>query len=228
MSPHPRRRTGVKEVEQMRRIFTTAAMASLLAVLVPGMASAAQRGRARSHAHHASTRHHRHAVHRRIIHFGSVAAIPSAGAPATTASPAPRSDGTPPTPAAPAAKVLSFTGGVLTITLADGSTVSGKVTEATELQCHSATPPTGSGDDEGSDSEDSGGSTEGTPPATQVRGDMRSNGGGDSGHDGEEGDRGEESPACTTAALVPGAVVAEAELSVGSSGEVWDHVDLIV
>jgi hypothetical protein len=221
----------------MRRIFTTAAMASLLAVLVPGMASAAQRGRSRSHAHHASTRH-RHVRHRRIIRFGSVAALPSAGAPATStttgSTSAPRSDGPPATPGAPAAsagKVLSFTGGVLTITLADGSTVSGNVTDATELQCHSATPSAGSdGDEEGSGSEgeDSGDSTEGTPPATQVRGDTRSSGEGEGGHDGEEGDHGEESPPCTTAALVPGAVVAEAELSVGSSGAVWDHVDLIV
>jgi len=225
----------------MRRISTAAAMASLLTVLVPGMASAAQRGRSRTHAHHASTRH-RHVRHGQIIRFGSVAAIPSAGAPAgstTTGSTSPpRSDGPPATPGAPAApaasagKVLSFTGGVLTITLADGSTVSGKVTEATELQCHSATPPTGTedGGDEGSGSEgeDSGGSTEGTPPATQVRGDTRSGSEGEGSHDGEEGDHGEESPACTTAALVPGAVVAEAELSVGSSGAVWDHVDLIV
>jgi hypothetical protein len=239
MSPHPRREIGVKEVEQMKRIFTAAAMASLLAVLVPGMASAAQRGRSRTHAHHAST-HHRHVRHLQIIRFGSVAALPSAGAPAgsrTTGSPssAPRSDGPPATPGTPAPSagtVLSFTGGVLTITLADGSTVSGKVTEATELQCQSATPPTGTedGGDEGSGSEGegSGGSTEGTPPATHVRGETRSSGEGEGGQDGEEGDHGEESPACTTAALVPGAVVAEAELSVGSSGAVWDHVDLIV
>jgi hypothetical protein len=139
----------------MRRISTAAAMASLLTVLVPGMASAAQRGRSRTHAHHASTRH-RHVRHGQIIRFGSVAALPSAGAPAgstTTGSTSPqRSDGPPATPGAPAApaasagKVLLFTGGVLTITLADGSTVSGKVTEATELQCHSATAPTGKED----------------------------------------------------------------------------------
>jgi hypothetical protein len=121
---------------------------------------------------------------------------------------------------------------VLTITLADGSTVSGKVTEATELQCHPATPPAGSedGGDEGSggEGEDAGGSTEGMPRATQVRGERISGAEGEDGQDGEEGDHGEGAPHCTTAALVPGAVVAEAELSVGGSGAAWDHVDLIV
>jgi len=44
--------------------------------------------------------------------------------------------------------------------------------------------------------------------------------------DGEDGGAGQPSM-CTTTALVPGAVVAEAELSVGGSGAVWDHIDLI-
>ena len=79
---------------------------------------------------------------------------------------------------------------MLTITLTGGTEVSGKVTEGTELECESATPPTGGGDDQG---------------------------------DGDGG-----AASCTAAALVPGAVVREAELRVSSARAVWVKVELFV
>ncbi|HYM54521.1 MAG TPA: hypothetical protein VES97_04105, partial [Solirubrobacteraceae bacterium] len=124
-----------------------------------------------------------------------------------------------------AGTVASFTGGVLTITLTDGSTVSGKVTEGTEIHCQPAAPPTAGSDDDQNGDEASGGN--GEDGSSQGGGlglgshadDMSGGGGGEDDGQGQQG--------CTTAALVPGAVVREAELSVNGSGAVWDHIDLI-
>jgi hypothetical protein len=117
---------------------------------------------------------------------------------------------------------------VLVIALNDGSTASGKVTEQTEIHCQAA-GSTGSddGSDEGdrSDGEGEGGSSDGSSSAGH---DARAASVGlDDEGDGSSGGQEGGSPACTTAALVPGAVVREAELRIGSSGAVWDHVDLM-
>ena len=123
-----------------------------------------------------------------------------------------------------AGTVTSFTGGVLTITLTDGSTVSGKVTEGTEINCQSATPASSGDDEAGSD--DSGSDDSGTSSTTaRVSSHDSGSGDGEDGQDDSQGTEGQQS--CTTAALVPGAVVREAELSVSASGAVWHQVDLI-
>src|SRR5262249_7738571 len=96
---------------------------SALALAAPQVAS----------AHHGRHHHRHHAHHARFRHFGTVS---------NTTTPTTKS------PVTPAGTVKSFTEGVLTITLADGTTtVSGKVTEDTEIAC--LTPGTeGSGDDD--------------------------------------------------------------------------------
>jgi hypothetical protein len=201
-------------------MLIAAASSSMLALAAPGLASAAHKSKCHHHAHHACA-NSRHASRARVLTFGR----PSS----TTLTP-----GSPSAPTAPASEppetagtVASFTGGVLTITLKDGSTVSGKVTESTELRCQSGAPPTEASDDDQNGDEASGGNgDDGAPqggPLAGTHGDDMS-GGGDGGDGGAAG----QPSTCTTAALVPGAVVAEAELSVGgSSGAVWDHVDLI-
>jgi hypothetical protein len=139
----------------------------------------------------------------------------------------PATPGSPATPATPGSasvgKVTSFKEGVLIITLTDGTAVSGKVTDQTEIKCTPATPATGGDDDEaGSGEGDHGSSTAGES-------DQGSNGDAHAASSGDDGDDGSDSgpQTCTTTALVEGAMVGEAELTIGSAGAVWDRIDLI-
>jgi hypothetical protein len=113
--------------------------------------------------------------------------------------------------------VDSFNAGVLVIKLPDGSTVSGKVTDATEIKC------------EGGD--------HGTPTATAAEhGDDSQSGdqGDDSGDQsgpGDEGDdhQGEDQPqaGCDAGALTPGAAVHEADLEIENGTATWQEVELV-
>jgi len=179
----------------MKRMLLMAVTGSALALAAPGVAS----------AHHGKRHHARHHKHAHLVKFGTTSSTTST-APTTTA------------PAQPAGKVKSFENGVLTITLADESTVSGKVTEATKLRCRSATSQENSGDDE------QGGDEHGDVSAHVS--DHNGSQGWHHADDGDDDDNGSQT-ACTTAALVPGAVVGEAELSVSSAGAVWEKVELI-
>jgi hypothetical protein len=196
----------------MKRILLTAVTSSLLALAIPGVASASHGKR-----HHHASSHKRHASRARIVRFGSLS-LPAASGPTQT---------TPTTPTTqPAGKVVSFENGVLTIMLADQSTVSGKVTEGTELQCHSAsaTPTTG-GDDQGGSDDAAGDESEHGGAPTQAHESDVQDGQGQQGDDDANEDSGQQS--CTTAALVKGAVVGEAELKLSSAGAVWEKVELL-
>jgi hypothetical protein len=186
----------------MKRMLLTATAASALALGAPAVAS----------AHH--KHHHKHrSTQARVLLFKS-RTVPAS--PTTTSSPtAPSSD--------PAGTVTSFKEGVLTITLADGSVVTGKVNEQTRLECQSATgQEAGERDDQGGGDDQSGrDSGEHGGPVTSAR--ISDFQGGDD--QGEDGQGAQES--CTTAALVPGAKVGEAELLVASGGSVWEKVDLL-
>jgi hypothetical protein len=163
-----------------------------------------------------------------VVTFGSMTVAPASGPSITTP--------TSTTPSGePAGKVKSFEKGVLTITLTDGSPVSGKVTEQTELECRSATPSTSTeGDDQGS-GDDVAGRESGEHGGPSVTGEAASNDqsqGDEGGGDDEEGQQGTEGhdqsqQSCTTAALVPGAVVGEAELKLSGEGAVWEKVELL-
>jgi hypothetical protein len=180
----------------MKRILLVAVSSSALALAAPAIASAQHHGKHHSGKHHAARA--------RVLDFRALAAA----TPATPASPGTESAG----------KVTSFKEGVLTITLTDGTVVSGKVTEQTEIGCTSATSAAG-----GDDNDDEGDSGEGVASSTEgFGGDAHAASSGDDAQDGS--DEGQQS--CTTAAVVPGAMVREAELILGSAGAVWEKVDL--
>ena len=186
----------------MRRILTAALASSLLALALPAAAS----------AHHHARAHKRHHKHAHMVVFAPSAKRSGTTTTTTTTEP-------PTTPSEPVVTVASFEGGVLKLTLADGSTVSGKVTEATEIEC-------------GCDHAFSGGSPEWQHDGASQEGqqDGWQNGGPGSFHqDDEQGPpqetHGEEG--CGTSALVPGAKVKEAELNVTGAGAVWEKVELL-
>jgi len=160
----------------MRRIMLLLVGALALALAVPGVASA--------HGRHHRRHHHVKAHHARTEHFGT----------------APNTSPSTPSGPADAGRVASFTNGVLTITLADGSTVTGDVTADTEINCMGAGATAsrdGQGDhgDQGDQGDDQGGGDD--------QGDQQGQG---------------QAPSCGTADLVPGALVHEAILKIGSGG----------
>jgi hypothetical protein len=197
----------------MRRI-------GLIAVVVSAFGLGAPAGAlARAHRHHA--KHHARHSHRVKSHIMRFAAS-NPSAPATT------------TPSDNAGTVASFTNGVLTLTLNDNSTVSGKVTDATEIGCTSTTPVS---TDFRSRSSDGGGDNGGTDQQTsgQTSGSQQSggddNGGGDDNNSGDDNDGADDNgggtQTCDSSSLVPGAVVHEAELRIDSSGATFKKVDLV-
>jgi hypothetical protein len=205
----------------MKRMLVTTTMSAMFALAAPGLAAA---------AHHSDAHH---AKRSGVRSFGSLVPSGSSSHGASDSTETPPS--TPPSgPGETAGTVTSFTGGVLTITLNNGSTVSGQVNEQTEIHCQSSTSSSTGGDDQGEGDSEGGGGPEGGDGGSSTRGagaDAVSRNDGRAatteGEDGSQGDSGDDSQSCTTAALVAGTVVREAELSLGSSGAVWDHVDLI-
>jgi hypothetical protein len=117
-----------------------------------------------------------------------------------------------------AGTVQSFMGGVLTIAMTNGPTVSGQVSNFTDIVCESAPTAmqgTGSWQDH-HDSNGGGGSWSG--------GDSGAGNQDQSGNDTDNDDQG--SQACDTSALTTGAVVQEAVLSLTGAGATWDRIVL--
>jgi hypothetical protein len=129
--------------------------------------------------------------------------------------------------------------GKLTIDLFGGESISGLVTEGTEIECEdhsSASTSSGEpepGDDHGEEAEpgdDRGGQGE-EEPGDDRGGDNSGAGSDNSGPGGANSGPGHESDddedhACTTAELVPGAVVEEAELKVADGKATFREVEL--
>lgn len=208
----------------MRRLLLTLLGASLLALAVP-VAALAQGHAARHHrSRHAGS--HRHHARTRVLSFHAAAtpAAPAGGGQSGSSAPPAGSEPTAPVGEA-VGKIASFTGGVLTITLNDGSSVSGKVTEETEIHCVPASVPggePGQGDDAGEHQDAARASSaraDGPGPSSQ---------GEDSGQDGEDdGQSGEDDgQSCSTSALHEGTTVVDAELALTATGAVWRHLDL--
>jgi hypothetical protein len=207
----------------MRRSFLAAVGIVALVLAVPSVALA-HHGRGHHH-HHKSEAHH---AKFRIMHIGSPEA-----ALATPTTPVPTTTTTPPAPGN-AGTVASYAGGILTLTLNDGSTViSGKVTDNTRIDCIKATPPppvAGPPTDEGP-SDDNGSGDD------QSRGDMsqgdHGNGEGEHGDQGNGGDDDEEEvngtaePPCDSSALVTSAIVRFAELRIGPGGTEFESILLV-
>jgi Ni/Co efflux regulator RcnB len=189
----------------MRRMIITAVATVSLAA--PSAAVAHAGG-----DHHRRHERHHHRHHARLLAFHAQAPASSTSGASGTGSPASSSDS--------AGTIASFAGGVLTIALNDGTTVSGKVTERTEIECPapSASAADFSREDGGRDNGDDNGNDESGPS-----GEHGEPGAGDD--DGND-DAGDEAGRCTTAALVPGASVEEALLSVSGEGASWLKVEL--
>jgi hypothetical protein len=111
--------------------------------------------------------------------------------------------------------------GVLTITLNNGSTLSGRVDETTEIECrapeHAAANARHGSDDGGSNSGPGNGGEDNSGPG---------NGGEDNSGPGHGGDDDERRP-CTTADLTAGTPVHEAEFHSSADGNVFEEVKLI-
>jgi hypothetical protein len=215
----------------MRRSILMVLGMLAIALAVP---SAALAHRGRGHHHHKAQAHHQAKL--RFMHIG---------ASGTSVTGSPTSTTTPTTPATPtttpppenAGMVKSYTGGVLTLTLNDGSTVSGKVTEDTAIRCVKATPTTTTGTpgqptDQGAPDDDNGQGDD------QSRGDRSQQGDkgssewqhddqGAGGDDDEEEVQGPPEPPCDSSALVAGAVVRSAELRIGPSGNEFENILLV-
>lgn len=131
--------------------------------------------------------------------------------------------------------------GRLVIDLFGDETIAGFVTDSTEIKCEdngSSASASSEGSDEG-ESETSGeeepgddDSGSGEESGDDESGDDESSSGEDdgedseSGHDGEDGENGDDDRLCTTAELVPGAVVEEAELKLENGKAVFEEVEL--
>jgi hypothetical protein len=202
----------------MRRFILTAVASTALAI--PAAAVASHQGEHHAREDHHGVHHKRHHRHSHIVRFG---AVTSAGGAPGTAAPVPAQPGE--TSQETAGKVASFADDTLAITLNDGSTVSGKVNEGTEIECRAAiagAAGNGGSDDHGdNDNSDDRGhdGQSGRGPGAGGQDDGP-------GHDVGDDNGQDEAEHCTSAALVPGAVVREAELRVSSAGAVWEKVEL--
>ena len=105
--------------------------------------------------------------------------------------------------------------GRLKIDTFGGDSASGLVTDETEIECDRE-----DGEEHGDDNRDGDNSGPGNAEDGDGDGDDDSSG---PGHGDDEGDEED----CSTAELVPGAVVQEAELEVGAGGAIWEEVELL-
>jgi hypothetical protein len=168
----------------MRKVLLITAASCALIALLPATAL----------AKHGDRRHHHHHAHHARVHhrtFGHDRGNGIQGQPAGT--------------------VVSFTNGVLTIMASDGTTASGRVTNATEIRCERAEPAEFEHHDRGRGGDGGG-----------------DNGRGDDQGDNDDNGNDEVNEMCTTADLVSGAMVQEARLSISGAGATWDEVELIV
>jgi hypothetical protein len=107
-----------------------------------------------------------------------------------------------------AGRVASFENGVLTIQLAAGGTISGRVVDGvTEIECR-GTATAQASHDEGDD-------------------DGPSDNSGPGNAEDDHGDDEDEDGNCSSANLTPNTIVHEAELKIGDGGAVFDEVELV-
>ncbi|MBV9605099.1 MAG: hypothetical protein JO027_08330 [Solirubrobacterales bacterium] len=173
----------------MRKIVLSVVASCALIAVVPASAL----------AHGGHGRHH-HAHHARVHHRSFGGGDQGQG-------------GTGQTQSQDAGTVQSFTGGVLTIALNNGQTVSGQVTGDTEIACESTDTSNSSlrSHDSGGDNNSGG-----------------DDGGGNQGDDDQgQGDDDNANSACSSSDLTAGTVVHRAELGVSGAGAVWDRVVLV-
>jgi hypothetical protein len=202
----------------MRRTTITLAAALVLLAVAPAIAL----------ARHHDRRHHSRAHHARIERFGRDVKT------ATKSS------------AENAGTVRSFSGGKLTFMLSDGSTVSGMVTQDTELECMApeqsqtvgddgdttSGDQTDMGDNQSSDDQSSGEDQAEDQNENQAE-DQNENQAEDQNenqaedqNENEAADETEAEDDCSTANLTQDTVVRGAVLRISSAGDVWKKVEL--
>jgi hypothetical protein len=205
----------------MRRAMLAALSVIALALASPGAALAHHGHRGHHHkgkvkAHHARVRFERF------------------GAPTPSSSETPSDTGSEETKTASPTEVVgtvaSFENEVLTITLNDGSTVKGKVTSATEIECMTASA--GASSTEEGREEDKGSGDDQSGDRDQGSSDEESQSSGEEGQSKEDGgdddvETAAAEPECGTAALTPGTGVREAELKIGPGGAEFESVELV-
>lgn len=215
----------------MRRTLLIATGALALALALPGAALAHHH---RGHQHSHGLRAHHAKFH--VMHFGRASTTPIAptsSTPSTTSSPAT----TPTTPTQEnAGTVKSYEKEVLTITLNDGSTVSGKVTNDTRIQCIASQPATPTtGQPSGQDADDDSGPGDDQGGDNNQQGD-EGNWGGDGnwgdqqGEDDSAPDQASTEPPCDSSALITtGApiVIRYAELRIGPAGTEFESIWIV-
>ena len=120
-----------------------------------------------------------------------------------------------------AGTVASFDGTTLTIDLFGGKTISGLVTDATEIKCDN-------GDNQGDEDGDGQGGNRGPggDNSGPGGGDDKASHGGDDGPDHDQGDDNDDNANCSTADLVAGAVVQEADLRAENGDAVFEEIEL--
>lgn len=175
----------------MRKILFASVASCIVLAVAPATAFA------RSHHHRGHHRVHRTDVRVRDEHFGSW----------NDENTAPNNSGQ------NAGTVASFSNGVLTLTLNDGSMVSGQVTDATEIKCE-AVEPQEMEHSRHADGDHGGGSNSGD------------DNGDNNGNNDDQGENEQGAAMCLSANLVPGAVVRDAELTLSGAGAIWREVEL--
>jgi hypothetical protein len=111
-----------------------------------------------------------------------------------------------------AGQIVSFTGGVLIVHLFNGDDVKGTVDDNTEIECEHNDATTARTADDG-------------PGHDGDEGD--DDHGDDHGDDEGDDDENENEAGCDASALVPGAVVSEAELKATAAGLIFREIELI-
>lgn len=221
----------------MRRIVLTAgtALATVACALLPSAALA--HGHHRHHRAHGARHHGRQLFAAGALSGAGAGAGEQAGASGTAGTPPATEHVTPPpsSPQGNAGTVVSFTEGMLTIKLGEGEnapTVSGKVTEETEIHCIPAaalTPPASGGSQESGD-DDAGDASQGQQQSGEPGATSEDDQG--AGDDQDGGDRnlegGEEHSQCSATNLTQGTVVHSAELRLEASGAVFREIVLVV
>jgi hypothetical protein len=187
----------------MRRIAFALAASALLLVFAPAGALAKSHGHAKKHS--------RGAHHSRIRRFGDM----SPTAPTTTT-------GSP----APVGTITSFDGTTLIVHFNDGNTVTGTVTNDTQIECAASGQSTGS-DDQGDQSDTNSGSddqTDQSGTSGQTSGSADETTGSDDQSD-DEGDESGSSSSCGPSSLQPNTPVLGAEVSFGTT-TTWEKIQL--
>ncbi|HTU95260.1 MAG TPA: hypothetical protein VMF14_05425 [Solirubrobacteraceae bacterium] len=165
----------------MRRILYTILACTALSVAVPAVALAHDGHSGHHHKRHHHFRHEKFVGHRHDRNFGNDMV---------------------------AGTVTSFANNELTITLNNGSTVSGLVTDNTEVSCENPADNDNNGDND-------------------VEHGDRGPGGGDNDDRGDDnGNRGDDNDnnMCT---IAPGMGVRNAELRIDGIGAFWEEVELV-